>query len=61
MVKLQNLFSRKSVPPFQEQLFADDFQSRCSKKLCNIQIKTMSLESPLNKVSFLQVYNFIKN
>ena len=28
MVKLQNLISRKSVPPFQKQPFADVLQSR---------------------------------
>ena len=30
MVKLQNLISRKSVPPFQKQLFIDVLQIRCS-------------------------------
>ena len=60
MVKLQNLISKKSMPPFQKQLFADVLQSRCSKKLCNIHKKTLALESLFNKVSVLQSYNFIK-
>ena len=44
MVKLQNLISRKSVPNFQKQPFADVFLSRCSKKLCNIHRKIPALE-----------------
>ena len=31
--KLQNLISRKSMPPFQNQPFADVLQSRCSQYL----------------------------
>ena len=50
MVKLQNFISRKSVPPFQRQPFADVLQSRCSKKLSNIHRKTPALESLFNKV-----------
>ena len=60
MVKLQNLISRKSVPNFQKQPLADVFQSRCFKKLHNIQRKTPALESLFNKVPFLQACNFIK-
>ena len=60
MEKLQNLISRKSVSPFQKQPFADVFQSRCSKKLRNIHMKTPALESLFNKLPFLQAYNFIK-
>ena len=60
MVKLQNLISKKSMPPFQKQLFADVLQSRYSKKLCNIHKKTLALESLFNKVPVLQSYNFIK-
>ena len=30
VVKLQNLISKISVPPFQKQTFADILQSRCS-------------------------------
>ena len=68
MVKLQNLISRKSLPPFQKQPFADVIQSRCSKKLCNIHRKTPAMECLLiklpalsfNKVSLLQACNFIK-
>ena len=40
MVKLENLMSRKSVPPFQKQPFADVLQSRSCKKLRNIYRKT---------------------
>ena len=29
VIKLQNLISRISVPPFQKQLFTDVFHSRC--------------------------------
>ena len=61
MVKLQNLISRKLVPPFQKQPFADVLQSRCSKKLHNIHRKTPALESLFNKVPVLQACNFIKN
>ena len=61
MVKPQNLISKKSVPPFQKQLFADFLQSRCSKKLCNIHKKTPALESLFNRVPVLQAYNIIKN
>ena len=60
MVKLQNLISRKSVPPFQKQPFADILQSGCSKKLRNIHRKTTGLESLFNKVpvlSSLQLYS----
>ena len=60
MVKLQNFISRKSVPNFQKQQFADVFQNRCSKKLRNIHRKTPALESLFNKVPFLQACNFIK-
>ena len=60
MVKLQNLISRKSVPPFQKELFSDVFQSRCSKKLPNIHRETPALGSLFNKVPFLQAGNFIK-
>ena len=61
MVKLQNLISRKSVPPFQKQSFADVLQSRSSKQLHNIHRKTPALESLCNKVSVLQACNLIKN
>ena len=60
MVKLQNLISRKSVPPFQKQPFADVLQSRCSKRLRNIHRKTLALEPLFNKVPFLQTCNFIE-
>ena len=53
MVKLQNLISRKSVPPFQRHPFADVLQSTCSKKSRNIHRKTPALKSPLNKVPVL--------
>ena len=45
MVKLQNLISRKSVPPFQKQPFALVLQSRCPQKLHNIRRETPALES----------------
>ena len=61
MVKLQNLIGRKSVPPFQKQLLADVFQSRCSKELRKIHRKTPALESRFNQVPFLQACNFIQN
>ena len=60
MVKLQNVISRKSMPPFQKQPLADVFRSRCSKKLRNIHRKTPALEPLFNKVPVLQACNFIK-
>ena len=60
MVKLQNLISRKSVPLFQKQQFADVVQSRCYKKLRNIHRKTPELESLFNKVPVLQACIFKK-
>ena len=60
MVKLQNVISKNSVPPFQKQPFADVLQSRCSKKLHNIYRKTAALESLFNKVPVVQACNFIK-
>ena len=60
MVKIQNLISRKSVPPFQKQTFSHVIQSRCSKKLHNIHKKTPELESLFNKFPVLQACNFIK-
>ena len=47
IVKLQNLISKKSVLPFQKQLFTDVLQSRCSKMLRKIHRKTPALESLL--------------
>ena len=44
MVKLQNLISGKSMPPFQRQM-ADVLQSMCCKNLCNIHKKTPAFES----------------
>ena len=58
--KLQNLISRKSVPTFHEQPFADVLRSRFSLKLCNIRRKTPALESLFNKVPVLQGCSFIK-
>ena len=60
MVKLQNLSSRISVPPFQKEPFADVLQSRCPQILCNVHRKTAALESLFNKVPVLQACNFIK-
>ena len=45
MVKLQNLISGKSMPPFQKQPLADVLQSMCCKNLCNIHKKTPAFES----------------
>ena len=42
-----NLISRKSVPPFLKQPFADVLRNRCSKKSSNIHKKTVALESKL--------------
>ena len=50
MAKFQNLASRKSVPSFEKQPFVDFLQSRCPKKLRNINRKTLVLESLINNV-----------
>ena len=65
LVKLQNLISRKSVPPFQKQPFADVllmfFKDALQSKLSNIHRKTLALESLFNKVPVFQACNFIKS
>ena len=60
MAKFQNLASRKSVPSFEKQPFVDFLQSRCPKKLRNINRKTLVLESLINNVPACQARNFIK-
>ena len=45
---------------FQNQLFADVLQNRCSKKFRNINRKKPTSESLFNKVAGLKAPNFIK-
>ena len=63
--KLQNLISRKSMPPFENQPFADVLQSRCSQYLqentcarVSFLIKLQTLGNFIEKEALAQVFSY---